>query len=116
MTTKELIDALNEMRKYEDRGITDYFNNEKEPRHETVNDDYEPQIDEIIALLSSTIPRDTATCPPTEGDSKSKSDGCERYVLAQEYKNLYWAEVPYEVVARFPFIYPLWTCVPEVTP
>lgn len=107
---KELIFQLNQMRKFEDQGCSDYFGDEKESRHLTVNDDYGDAIDNAIAVISATIPRETAKCKPKEAGE---------YIIAYSGESELWGCHFSKAVELNPNRYPFWLpmpTVPEATP
>jgi hypothetical protein len=115
MNANELIAELNEIKRYQDRGITDYYNNEKEPRHETVADDYGDSIDEIIAILSRTKIRVTAEEKPTREDA-DKDGWVLAHLFAPISKETIWAVQLWNSVASDSEFFIEWTQLPEATP
>jgi len=104
MNNSEIIDALNEIRGYQDRGITDYYNGEC--RCETVDDIYGDVISNAIEIISATIPRETAKCKPEQEDAEQNGLVLAWYADFGCYDAFNW-ETVYEQPESFPFWLPM---------
>ena len=104
MTIKELIQYCENRIKYLESfakayaGIINPLRNEEEANAHK----------EIIAALSRTIIRQTATEPPTEKDGDKFGS-----VLAKKSHFEKWETVHYKDVIADQTIYTLWTCLPD---
>ena len=113
MDANEIIETLNEMREFQDRGIFKMDNLGKEYVPETLDDTYKETIDEIINQLDRSRIRITKDEPPTREDAEKDCDG---YLCVLAYANKWndWYSSEYRITANHSDQYPYWTCLPEL--